>query len=221
MAGTRGLDSSVAAVLISVLLPVAAWGQQSSGIGGMVKDPSGAVLPGVTVEATSPVLIEKVRTAVTDGEGRYNIVDLRPGTFDVTFGLAGFTTVKREGIVLTAGFTATVDVEMAVGNVAETITVTGSSPLVDVQNVRQQTTVSADLLDTLPTAQKSLMTLVTLTPGLGGNLSDVGGSRGAYLGSYIPSSFHGKPPFTKNLLDGMRIQTHELAGGAVGYYPIP
>jgi hypothetical protein len=221
MAGTRVLGSSVAAVLIFVVLPVTAWGQQSSGIGGMVRDPSGAVLPGVTVEATSPVLIEKVRSVVTDGEGRYNIVDLRPGTFVVTFSLAGFTTVKREGIVLTAGFTATVDVEMAVGNVAETITVTGSSPLVDVQNVRQQTTVSADLLDALPTAQKSLMTLVTLTPGLGGNLSDVGGSRGAYLGSYIPSSFHGKPPFTKNLLDGMRIQTQELAGGAGGYYPNP
>ena len=97
------------------------------------------MLPGVTVEAASPALIEKVRTVVTDGEGRYNIVDLRPGTYAVTFTLAGFSTLKREGIVLTSGFTATVNAELPVGALEETITVTGATPLVDTQNVRKQT----------------------------------------------------------------------------------
>ena len=89
------------------------------------------MLPGVTVEAASPALIEKVRTVVTDSEGRYNIVDLRPGTYTVTFTLAGFSTFKREGIELTAGFTATVNADMKVGALEETITVTGAAPLVD------------------------------------------------------------------------------------------
>src|ERR1700680_2771124 len=100
----------------------AAWAQQS-GIAGVVKDASDAVLPGVMVEAASPALIEKVRTVVTDGEGRYNIIDLRPGTYLVTFSLAGFSTVKRDGIALTAGFTATINAELRVGALEETITV--------------------------------------------------------------------------------------------------
>src|SRR5881628_147912 len=102
---------SVAGVLVvsCVLLPSLAWAQQSSGIAGVVRDTSGAVLPGVTVEASSPALIEKVRSVTTDGDGRYNIVDLRPGTYVVTFSLAGFNTFKREGVALTAGFTATIN----------------------------------------------------------------------------------------------------------------
>ena len=124
--------------LAAVLIPATISAQQASGIAGVVRDASGAVLPGVTVEAASPALIEKVRTAVTDGEGRYNIVDLRPGTYVVTFSLAGFNTFKREGIALTAGFTATVNADMRVGALEETITVTGAAPLVDTQNVRQQ-----------------------------------------------------------------------------------
>ena len=97
-----------------------------------------AVLPGVTVEAASPALIEKVRTVVTDGEGQYKIVDLRPGTYTVTFTLAGFSTVKRDGIELSAGFTATINAELRVGSLEETITVSGQSPMVDTQNVTQQ-----------------------------------------------------------------------------------
>src|SRR5438552_4753803 len=137
------------AALTGLLLPLSAGAQQASGIAGEVKDTSGAVLPGVTVEAASPALIEKVRTVVTDGAGRYNIVDLRPGTYVVTFSLVGFKTIKREGITLTAGFTAPVNADLEVGTVEETITVSGSSPLVDTQNVRQQTVVSTEVLAAL------------------------------------------------------------------------
>src|SRR4030081_3699688 len=116
--------------LMSLLWPPMASAQQASGIAGAVRDTSGALLPGVTVEAASPVLIEKTRSVVTDGEGRYNIVDLRPGTYVVTLSLAGFSTAKREGIDLASGFTATVNADMKVGSLEETITVTGAAPLV-------------------------------------------------------------------------------------------
>src|SRR5439155_27153164 len=101
----------VAALMSMALLPAAGMAQQASGIAGEVRDASGAILPGVTVEATSSVLIEKVRTAVTDGEGLHKIIDLRPGTYAVTFSLTGFSTAKREGIELRAGFTAPVNAE--------------------------------------------------------------------------------------------------------------
>src|SRR5205814_3439843 len=138
MRRTNVLTLVLGVILSTLLVPLSAAAQQAqaSGIAGVVKDASGAVLPGVTVEAASPALIEKVRTVVTDGEGRYNIVDLRPGTYIVTFSLPGFGTVRREGISLTGGFTATVNVELSVGAVAETITVTGGAPLVDTQNTK-------------------------------------------------------------------------------------
>src|ERR1043165_1211502 len=122
-------------VLASLLLvPVAAHAQAS--ITGVVKDASGAVLPGVSVEAASPALLEKVRTAVTDGTGQYRIVDLRPGLYTVTFALSGFNAVKRDGIELSGTFTATIDSELRVGALEETLTVTGESPVVDVQSAK-------------------------------------------------------------------------------------
>src|SRR5881394_2912395 len=107
----------VALVMCTLLVPRAALAQQAqaSGIAGVVKDASGAVLPGVTVEAASPALIEKVRTVVTDGEGRYNIVDLRPGSYTVTFSITGFNAFRRDGIELPSGFTATVNADMKIG----------------------------------------------------------------------------------------------------------
>src|ERR687896_1338720 len=111
--------------LLASFLSHSAFAQQTSSIAGVVRDTSGGVLPGVTVEAASPALIEKVRTVVTNGEGRYNIVDLRPGTYVVTLSLAGFNTFRREGIVLTAGVTAAVNPDMQVGSLEETITVSG------------------------------------------------------------------------------------------------
>jgi len=146
-----------------VLLPTLAFAQAS--ITGVVKDSSGAVLPGVTVETSSPVLIEKTRSTVTDGSGLYRILDLRPGTYSVTFSLPGFTTVKREGIELTGSFIASINADMKVGGVAETITVSGETPIVDVQSVKRQTTLSNETLTTVPTARSWAATAV-LIPGI-------------------------------------------------------
>ena len=208
----------VASVSLMVFACVSgAFAQQASGIAGLVRDTSGAVLPGVTVEAASPALIEKVRSGVTDGQGRYNITDLRPGTYLVTFTLAGFNTSRREGIQLTAGFTATVNVDMQVGAVEETVTVTGASPLVDVRNVRQQQVVSDELLDALPVGQKSMVMLLNLTPGFS-SMPDVGGSRGIYQSSFINAAFRGKSNLNKTTMDGMRTNTVEGTSQS-GYFP--
>src|SRR2546422_6377410 len=137
-----GFGTACAILLLSSL----ASAQQASGIAGIVRDSSGAVLPGVTVEAASPALIEKLRTVATDGDGRYTFVDLRPGSYTVTFSLQGFKTSRREGIVLTSGFTATVNADLQVGALEETITVSGETPLVDTQNVRRQTVATSELL---------------------------------------------------------------------------
>src|SRR3989454_1611640 len=199
-------------VMCVLLLSPAASAQQAtaSGIAGVVRDASGGVLPGVTVEAASPALIEKVRSVVTDGEGRYNIVDLRPGTYSVTFTLPSFSTFKREGIDLPSGFTATVNGEMKIGALEETVTVTGAAPLVDTQNVRKQTLVSSDLLNLLPSSVKNLNNLVSLTPGFRGQEGfDI---TGGYTGT-VGVAYHGKGG-TNVAFDGMQI-AH--ATGGQGY----
>src|SRR5437867_3876935 len=140
-------------------------------IAGVVKDSSGAVLPGVGVDATSPALIEKVRTAVTDGTGQYRIEDLRPGTYTVSFALQGFSTFRREGIELTGSFTATINVDLRVGTLAETITVTGETPIVDVQNARRELTLNNDVLKAIPSV-RSYNAVVLLVPGVVTNLND-------------------------------------------------
>ena len=191
----------IALVLAAVLaLPAAAAAQQASGIAGIARDTSGGVLPGVTVEAASPALIEKVRTGVTDSEGRYNIVDLRPGTYTVTFTLAGFNIFKREGILLSAGFTAAVNADMQVGALQETITVTGEAPLVDTQNVRRQESVSREMFDTLPLATKNVNSLMSLTAGVSGYAEVIAGHLPQVGGAY-----HGKGN-TQIQFDGMNLQ---------------
>ena len=139
---------------------------------GSVKDTSGAVLPGVSVEAASPVLIEKVRSSVTDGAGQYRIEDLRPGTYTVTFTLQGFNTFKREGVELTGSFTATINADLKVGTLAETVTVTGESPIVDVQSARRETTLNSDVIRSLPTV-RNYNSMVVLVPGVVTNANDV------------------------------------------------
>jgi hypothetical protein len=148
-------------IALSALLPSAAHAQAS--ITGVVKDSSGAVLPGVTVEASSPALIEKTRTAVTDESGRYRIVDLRPGTYMVNFTLTGFQSFRREGVELPGTFTATVDADLKVGSLEETITVTGDSPIVDVQSIRRQTVLDNDIISSIP-ATRSYNSLMQLMP---------------------------------------------------------
>jgi len=140
-------------LLLALVLLVPRFASAQASITGTVKDPSGAVLPGVTVEAASPALIEKVRTAVTDGTGQYRIVDLRAGTYTVTFTLSGFNTYKREGIELTGSFTASVNADLKVGALAESVTVTGESPVVDTQSTRRQTVLSNDIINAIPAAR--------------------------------------------------------------------
>ncbi len=159
----RGAMKVLAAVVWVVCLPTMAWAQAT--IAGVVRDASGGVLPGVTVEASSPALIEKVRSVVTDGTGQYRIVDLRPGTYSITASLPGFSTVKRDGIELTGSLVATVPLELRVGALEETVIVTGETPVVDVQSVRRQTTLDNDVLTTVPTARSWAATAV-LIPGI-------------------------------------------------------
>src|SRR5882757_9141164 len=125
------LRKIVWALLVLVLLPSYAMAQAT--LAGVTKDTSGAVLPGVTVEVSSPALIEKTRSAVTDGSGQYQIVDLRPGTYTVTFTLTGFSSAKREGLEVTGAGVITVNADMKVGNVSETVNVSVEAPVVDVQ----------------------------------------------------------------------------------------
>src|SRR5260370_1104519 len=144
MTAVKAAQTGVVALGFLGYLASTTWAQTGE-IAGIVRDSTGGVLPGVTVEAASPALIEKARSVVSDGQGLYKIIDLRPGVYTVAFTLPGFNTFKREGIELSAGFTATVNAEMRVGEVTETITVTGQSPLVDVQNVSQQRVYNARL----------------------------------------------------------------------------
>ena len=171
----------LAVVAVAVLVPSAAFAQAA--ITGVVKDASGAVLPGVTVEAASPVLIEKVRSVVTDDTGQYRIVDLRPGAYLLTFTLPGFSVVKRDGVELRGDFIATIDAELRVGNLEETITVTGESPIVDVQSARVQTIVDRDVLTAIPSSRNA-NGIQALVPGMssGGDSGGITGGSGGMAG---------------------------------------
>ena len=168
------------ALLCLLVAPSLASAQATGTIAGTVKDTSGAVLPGVTVEAASPALIEKVRSVTTDAQGNYKIVDLRPGTYTVTVTLPGFATFKREGLELSAGFTANVSAELKVGSLEETVTVTGATPIVDVQNARSQNVLKTETLNNLPTGAKNLMAFAGMTLGAvtSTRSNDVGGDKG-------------------------------------------
>ena len=146
-----------------VVLPRVVLAQAS--ITGVVRDTSGGVLPGVVVEASSPALIEKVRSATTDGTGQYRIENLRPGSYTVVFTLGGFGIVRREGVELSGTFTATVNADLRVGGVEETVTVTGEAPAVDVQNTTQQRVFDQEVTDALPTGRLP-SSLGVLIPGM-------------------------------------------------------
>lgn len=163
-----------AVILTLVLLPSHATAQ--SAISGDVTDSSGAILPGVTVEAASPALIEKVRSVTTDSQGRYNLVDLRPGTYSVTFTLPGFRSIVREGVSLPANFVATIDAQLQVGGLEESITVSGGAPLVDVQSTQKSAQLPREILDSVPTG-RTFAAQGALVPGVRVSESNVGGAR--------------------------------------------
>ena len=197
------------------LLPTAAHAQAS--IAGVVRDTSGAVLPGVTVEASSPALIEKVRAVVSDDAGQYRIVDLRPGEYVVTFTLPGFNVFRRDGIELTGSFVATIDAEMRVGALEETVTVTGEAPLVDVQSATRQRVMDREVLDTVPSG-RTATTMGVLIPGVtaqtaaGASTQDVGGNSGDFT---LGLSTHGGKQQDQVYMQGGNLTTAMAQSGYV------
>ncbi len=166
----RRVVKTLLTLAFSVFVPAAASAQAT--IAGEVRDTSGGVLPGATVEAASPALIERVRTAITDSNGRYRIEDLRPGTYTVTFTLPGFTTTRREELAVGGTGVISVDVELRVGGVQETVTVTGETPVVDVASTRREITLDNETMRALPSV-RSYSYLLTTVPGLQTNVNNV------------------------------------------------
>jgi hypothetical protein len=210
----RRLMAVVVAALASlVLVPTVAHAQ--SAIAGVVKDTSGAVLPGVTVEAASDVLIEKTRSVVTDGAGQYKIVDLRPGVYSVTFSLPGFASVKRDGVELPANFTSTINADLKVGSLEETVVVSGQSPVVDVQTTVHTQVLNRDTLDALPTG-RTIQGLGQLVVGVALSIPDVGGTR-AMQQTYM--STHGLTSANNTVLvDGMMVNGLQSDGSVQSYF---
>ena len=186
--------------------PSALQAQALGTIAGVVKDASDAVLPGVTVEASSPALIEKTRSALTDGRGQFTIVNLPPGTYRVSFNLAGFATVDRQAIDVSVGVTVTVNITMRVGAVAETVVVTGQTPVVDLQSTAQTTVANARAFKELPTGG-SWVNMAQIIPAVNSaffGARDVGGLLGGQTGTQV-SAHGGLPGDGVSMIDGMRI----------------
>ena len=163
----RGIGKVFLAAVALALVSTAAFAQEGQ-IAGAVRDSSDALMPGVTVEVTSPALIEKVRSAVTDGTGQYRITNLPVGTYKVTFTLSGFAKQERDGVVLTSGFTAPVSATLSVGQISEVVVVSGAAPIVDVQNAREVINLQGDQIQSLPTS-RNVNSLLALTPGIQSN----------------------------------------------------
>lgn len=209
------MRTTIIALSLTTLMPAAALAQGA--IAGIVRDGSGAVLPGVTVEAASPALIEKVRSAVTDGAGQYRVIDLRPGTYTVTFALPGFATVKREGIELAGNFTATVNADLRLGALEETVTVTGETPVVDVQSAQRQQILNHEIVAALPTG-RSFQSIVTLNPSVILSGQDVGGSRGPESDRFTARGTLYSD--SRQLLDGLGTASADGGGASGSFYVI-
>jgi hypothetical protein len=201
-------------VLATLWVPVGALAQDSATIAGTVRDASGAVLPGVTVEAASSALIEKVRSVTTDGGGRYSVVALPPGSYSLTFTLPGFNTVRQENIQLTAAVTASINAELRVGNIQETVTVTGESPIVDTRSARRQQVIDGDVLQSLPTS-RSYNDVLQLAPGV------VAGNGQAQLrpGMLLFTAHGGNTQDGRLTLDGINTGASRGGAGVSGYIP--
>ena len=208
--------STLAGVVTLALVLASTPARAQSAIAGVVKDTTGAVLPGVTVEVSSPALIEQVRSATTDAEGQYKILDLRPGTYSVTFALTGFATIKRTGIELPANFTAPVNGEMRVGAVEETVTVSGASPVVDVQQAVTQQVLPQQLLDAVPTGGRNIQSVGATLVGVTQSQPDVGGAQGMQQ-TYLAA--HGSDPKDNYIMvDGIRLNGIEGDGAIQQYF---
>ncbi len=199
--------------VVLLMVPTAVWAQAT--ITGTARDTSGAVLPGVTVEAASPALIERVRSVITDSTGQYRIVDLRSGTYAVTFTLPGFSTFRREGVELSGAFNATIDAQMQVGALAETVTVSGESPMVDVKSARREQVVNRDLLTAIPSA-RTYQTMIGLAPGVTtGGSQDVGGLNSPATRTF---AIHGGPQTEgRVMVDGMNAGAARGGAGVSNY----
>src|SRR5438105_6582306 len=200
------------ATVASLVLPAVVYGQTSqSALAGVVKDTTGAVLPGVTVEAASPALIERVRSVTTDTSGLYRIVELRPGTYTITFTLPGFNSVRVQNFELRADFVATVNADMKVGELNETITVTGEAPLVDVQSTTKSAVYNKKVIESLPN-NRQIQSLAMTTPDVvGGQNIDGPASRSLSVpGSRIAE--------TNSAIDGMSDRRGAAGGQAVTFY---
>jgi len=197
-----------------ILLPRVTFAQ--SAIAGVVRDTTGAVLPGVTVEASSPALIEKVRAATTDNAGAYRVIDLRPGVYTVTFTLPGFNTFVREKLELPADFTAPLNVELRVGGVEETVTVSGASPVVDVQSVTRRDVLSREFIDALPTG-RNFQTAGATMPGVSMGRFDVGGSTAMQTNNWLVAA-GSRANDTTQEVDGMGINSSLVGGYNVPVY---
>ena len=205
--------SALAAAVWLGLFPSHALAQ--SAIAGVVKDASGAVLPGVTVEASSDVLIEKTRSVVTNGQGQYTIVDLRPGMYSLSFSLPGFSGLRRDRIELPANFTATINAELKVGGIEESVTVSGQSPVVDVQSAARTTVLSRETLDAIPTG-RTIQSVGQLVVGVTLNVPDVGGSR-AMQQTYM--SVHGlSSSQVTTQVDGLMVNGLDGDGAVQNYF---
>ncbi len=212
----RALARSLVAFLCLVFVPAAAYAQAS--FSGLVRDTSGAVLPGVTVEASSPVLIEKSRSAVTNGEGRYIIQDLRPGTYRVAFTLPGFKTVVRENVELLGTSVVTVNADMAIGTVEETITVSGATPTVDLQSTTRQVSITQEIVSQLPSSRNPFA-LGVLIPGVqqsfGGR--DVGGAVVAEVAALAANG--GRTGDQRMMVNGVALSSGIAGGWGGGAVP--
>jgi hypothetical protein len=201
----KALALSILAVLL-LGIPSGVHAQALGTIAGVVKDASDAVLPGVVVEASSPALIEKTRAVTTDGRGQFTIVNLPPGPYNVTFSLTGFAPVNRQGIDVSIGITTNLTISMKVGNVAETITVSGETPVVDLQSTAQTTAANAKAFKELPTGG-SWVNMAQLVPAINSaffGTRDVGGLMGDQTGTQV-SVHGGLPGDGVSMIDGMRI----------------
>src|SRR6185436_15826230 len=211
----RAMKRVAMALALFVILPATAFAQAS--LSGLVKDSSGGVLPGVTVEASSPVLIEKIRTGVTDSTGLYRIPDLPPGTYKLTFTLPGFSTVSREGVEVAGAGVTTINADMRVGTVSETITVVGETPVVDTQtSTRRQVVLSSAVLQAIP-ASRGYGNLLATVPGIQATGLDV--SSGVSTNFFTARGGRGNEGTIQ--IDGMNVGSAFNGGGVAGFgYPI-